>query len=70
MLLDGEEYVATIDYERRPSDDHWVASRIVELDEEGEQSFARGATPAVDVAAEPVTAADVVAAEEAASGGE
>ena len=52
LLLDGTEYQATVDYERRASDGRWVAAQIVERDKEGEESFARGARTSVQAAAD------------------
>lgn len=53
LLMDGTDYYTTVDYERRPIDDHWVAARIVERDTDGKETFARGELPASSVALQP-----------------
>jgi hypothetical protein len=37
LALDGKEYVATVDYERREPRHTWVATRISEIEKGGKQ---------------------------------
>jgi hypothetical protein len=37
LVLDGTDYSATVDYQRRPRDQQWVAAHIVETKQEGKR---------------------------------
>ncbi|NIR43051.1 MAG: hypothetical protein GWN54_02245, partial [Gammaproteobacteria bacterium] len=37
LVLDGTDYSATVDYQRRPTDQQWVAVHIVETNQEGKR---------------------------------